>query len=158
MLKAGGAGRRFQALVLDLAWALPRGAAVMVLCGRHAGSRPGVWNCGKALSLLVPPHFTAVCLSARRRGSDRAESEYTDKLQHYTSGHSEYPPPPPPCKLGGADPSSPCTPTHHFTATEGVILPHLLRCSPSSSHVSLCPALRSCHLRGLRGPSMGSGV
>ncbi|CDQ56538.1 unnamed protein product [Oncorhynchus mykiss] len=29
----------------------------------------------------------SLCLSPRRRGFDRADSEYTDKLQHYTSGH-----------------------------------------------------------------------
>ncbi|NXA65773.1 EPHB2 protein, partial [Mohoua ochrocephala] len=31
----------------------------------------------------------------RRRGFERADSEYTDKLQHYTSGHSTYRGPPP---------------------------------------------------------------
>ncbi|NWX72457.1 EPHB2 protein, partial [Alca torda] len=31
----------------------------------------------------------------RRRGFERADSEYTDKLQHYTSGHSTYHGPPP---------------------------------------------------------------
>uniref|UniRef100_A0A8C9T369 receptor protein-tyrosine kinase n=1 Tax=Scleropages formosus TaxID=113540 RepID=A0A8C9T369_SCLFO len=30
-----------------------------------------------------------IIVCSRRRGSDRTESEYTDKLQHYTSGHSE---------------------------------------------------------------------
>lgn len=28
-------------------------------------------------------------LFPRRRGFERGDSEYTDKLQHYTSGHSE---------------------------------------------------------------------
>lgn len=32
---------------------------------------------------------------SRRRGFERADSEYTDKLQHYTSGHSTYCGPPP---------------------------------------------------------------
>ncbi|NWU18783.1 EPHB2 protein, partial [Dyaphorophyia castanea] len=32
---------------------------------------------------------------SRRRGFERADSEYTDKLQHYTSGHSTYRGPPP---------------------------------------------------------------
>ncbi|PKU38199.1 ephrin type-b receptor 2 isoform x1 [Limosa lapponica baueri] len=32
---------------------------------------------------------------SRRRGFERADSEYTDKLQHYTSGHSTYRSPPP---------------------------------------------------------------
>ncbi|NXO87229.1 EPHB2 protein, partial [Sitta europaea] len=36
---------------------------------------------------------------SRRRGFERADSEYTDKLQHYTSGHSTYRGPPP--ALGG---------------------------------------------------------
>uniref|UniRef100_A0A8C9TBD3 receptor protein-tyrosine kinase n=1 Tax=Scleropages formosus TaxID=113540 RepID=A0A8C9TBD3_SCLFO len=31
-----------------------------------------------------------IIVCSRRRGSDRTESEYTDKLQHYTSGHSEF--------------------------------------------------------------------
>ncbi|NWZ98639.1 EPHB2 protein, partial [Nesospiza acunhae] len=35
----------------------------------------------------------------RRRGFERADSEYTDKLQHYTSGHSTYRGPP--LALGG---------------------------------------------------------
>lgn len=34
----------------------------------------------------------ALCSCSRRRGFERADSEYTDKLQHYTSGHSMYTP------------------------------------------------------------------
>uniref|UniRef100_A0A672T837 receptor protein-tyrosine kinase n=1 Tax=Sinocyclocheilus grahami TaxID=75366 RepID=A0A672T837_SINGR len=34
--------------------------------------------------------FSCFPLFACRRGFERADSEYTDKLQHYTSGHSEY--------------------------------------------------------------------
>lgn len=34
----------------------------------------------------------ALCSCSRRRGFERADSEYTDKLQHYTSGHSTYSP------------------------------------------------------------------
>uniref|UniRef100_A0A8C8BUA9 Ephrin type-B receptor 2 n=1 Tax=Otus sunia TaxID=257818 RepID=A0A8C8BUA9_9STRI len=36
-----------------------------------------------------------VIVCNRRRGFERADSEYTDKLQHYTSGHSTYRGPPP---------------------------------------------------------------
>jgi hypothetical protein len=36
----------------------------------------------------------ALCFCSRRRGFERADSEYTDKLQHYTSGHSTYTPQP----------------------------------------------------------------
>uniref|UniRef100_A0A6Q2XVK7 receptor protein-tyrosine kinase n=1 Tax=Esox lucius TaxID=8010 RepID=A0A6Q2XVK7_ESOLU len=42
------------------------------------------------IHLIPPPLWTssiALCLSPRRRGFERADSEYTDKLQHYTSGH-----------------------------------------------------------------------
>ncbi|KAL0978490.1 hypothetical protein UPYG_G00171140 [Umbra pygmaea] len=31
-----------------------------------------------------------IIIVCNRRGFERADSEYTDKLQHYTSGHSEY--------------------------------------------------------------------
>ncbi|NXC42931.1 EPHB2 protein, partial [Penelope pileata] len=36
-----------------------------------------------------------IIVCSRRRGFERADSEYTDKLQHYTSGHSTYRGPPP---------------------------------------------------------------
>lgn len=47
--------------------------------------------CGSQLPgcLQVAP---ALCSRSRRRGFERADSEYTDKLQHYTSGHSTYAP------------------------------------------------------------------
>lgn len=47
--------------------------------------------CGSHLPgcLQVAP---ALCSCSRRRGFERADSEYTDKLQHYTSGHSTYTP------------------------------------------------------------------
>lgn len=45
-------------------------------CGSHLPGR-----------LQVAP---ALCSCSRRRGFERADSEYTDKLQHYTSGHSTY--------------------------------------------------------------------
>ncbi|XP_035998075.1 ephrin type-B receptor 2 isoform X1 [Fundulus heteroclitus] len=35
--------------------------------------------------------MTVVIIVCRRRGSDRPESEYSDKLQHYTSGHKVSP-------------------------------------------------------------------
>ena len=60
-------------------------------CGSHLPGR-----------LQVAP---ALCSCSRRRGFERADSEYTDKLQHYTSGHSTYTPEglapwdPPPCQL-----------------------------------------------------------
>ncbi len=41
---------------------------------------------------MLPPFsvfFFFSCWGLIRRGSDRTESECTDKLQHYTSGHSE---------------------------------------------------------------------
>ena len=47
-------------------------------CGSHLPGR-----------LQVAP---ALCSCSRRRGFERADSEYTDKLQHYTSGHSTYTP------------------------------------------------------------------
>lgn len=75
----------------------------MLLCLHRPGSpcdlswcifsvdRPGgVWSV--FLPLPAPSLWTrarVLCLSPRRRGFDRADSEYTDKLQHYTSGHSE---------------------------------------------------------------------
>uniref|UniRef100_A0AAY4ERP5 receptor protein-tyrosine kinase n=2 Tax=Denticeps clupeoides TaxID=299321 RepID=A0AAY4ERP5_9TELE len=40
---------------------------------------------GKSGSLTL--HAIALCVCPRRRGFERADSEYTDKLQHYTSGH-----------------------------------------------------------------------
>lgn len=50
-----------------------------------------ITHCGSPLPgcLQVAP---ALCSCSRRRGFERADSEYTDKLQHYTSGHSTYPP------------------------------------------------------------------
>jgi len=43
-----------------------------------------------ALAPFLNSTSRAVCLRSFRRGFERADSEYTDKLQHYTSGHSEY--------------------------------------------------------------------
>ena len=50
-----------------------------------------ITHCGSQLPgrLQVAP---ALCSCSRRRGFERADSEYTDKLQHYTSGHSMYTP------------------------------------------------------------------
>lgn len=51
-------------------------------------------NCSCLLNLCVcvcerEHHSAALCVCPSRRGFERADSEYTDKLQHYTSGHSE---------------------------------------------------------------------
>ena len=48
----------------------------------HGALHHRVFFCGQAVLQL--------CVCPRRRGFERADSEYTDKLQHYTSGHSEY--------------------------------------------------------------------
>lgn len=41
------------------------------------------------LFVFLEPELEFFVFPPRRRGFDRADSEYTDKLQHYTSGHSE---------------------------------------------------------------------
>lgn len=80
------------------------GARKSEAAGQGAGGEAsaGVWfqgpayplpitYCGSQLPgcLQVAP---ALCSCSRRRGFERADSEYTDKLQHYTSGHSMYAP------------------------------------------------------------------
>lgn len=39
---------------------------------------------------LMDLHADFFVFVSSKRNSDRPESEYTDKLQHYTSGHSMY--------------------------------------------------------------------
>lgn len=69
----------------------------------------------------------ALCSCSRRRGFERADSEYTDKLQHYTSGHSTYTPvgPAPLGPLLGRSPETswpPSTPSHLAAARLNVQL------------------------------------
>ncbi|NWZ70152.1 EPHB2 protein, partial [Acrocephalus arundinaceus] len=68
-----------------------------------AGQRLGSLICLQSPSVQPQPRGAHAVLRSpfpsRRRGFERADSEYTDKLQHYTSGHSTYRGPPP--ALGG---------------------------------------------------------
>lgn len=70
--------------------------------GQAGSPLAGVWLLGSAHPLPItycgsqlPGRLQvapALCSCSRRRGFERADSEYTDKLQHYTSGHSMYTP------------------------------------------------------------------
>lgn len=51
--------------------------------------------CSTFLGPTGPVLVLRTLFLSRRRGFERADSEYTDKLQHYTSGHSTYRGPPP---------------------------------------------------------------
>ncbi|XP_074970314.1 ephrin type-B receptor 2 isoform X2 [Phalacrocorax aristotelis] len=48
-----------------------------------------------AAGLVFLIAVVVIIIVCNRRGFERADSEYTDKLQHYTSGHSTYRGPPP---------------------------------------------------------------
>uniref|UniRef100_A0A663N9F4 Ephrin type-B receptor 2 n=1 Tax=Athene cunicularia TaxID=194338 RepID=A0A663N9F4_ATHCN len=59
------------------------------------GERGKRCPCSASISPDGPVLVLRTLFLSRRRGFERADSEYTDKLQHYTSGHSTYRGPPP---------------------------------------------------------------